>query len=213
MEPTLRQRLQAAGLDRDAISVIVKVGNRADIPSSLANQWAAEWDGQALPDLIALSPADRQHALARIVDDFLQDPAHRLIRAQHAATRTRDADLREAGELAVELQDVLKAFGRDISAPATSPFTGKVKYAPLTDLDVATTNAIIEVTTQSDASGKVAQLAVLRGAVANPHGLPVFHLLPNVNPTSAPAQALRAAGSAGVYNDRAALVAAVRGLP
>lgn len=213
MIPALRQRLQAASLDRDAISVIVKVGNRADLPTVLADQWIARWDDQAIQDLTALSQADRQHTLTRFVDDFLQDPVNRLLRARHAATQTADPDLRIAGELAVDLQDVLTAFGRDVTVPTVSPFTGKVKYAILTDLDVATTKAIIEVSTQYDAAGKVAQLAVLRGAEANPHGLPVFHLLPNVNPTSAPAHALQAAGSAGVYNDRAALVAAIRALP
>lgn len=96
---------------------------------------------------------------------------------------------------------------------ATSPFTGKVKYAILTDLDVVTMRAIIEVTTQKTAAGKVGQLAVLLGRDANPHGWPVFHFVPNINPASASARALQAAGSAGVYNDRAALVAAIRALP
>ena len=95
----------------------------------------------------------------------------------------------------------------------TSPFTGKVKYTTLTDLDVVTTKAIIEVSTQHHAAGKVAQLAILRGPEANPDGRPVFHYLPNVDPASPSAQALRAAGSAGVYNDRAVLVAAIRALP
>src|SRR5581483_3096131 len=107
VEQALRQRLQAAGLDHDAINVIVKAGKRTDVPTALGDQWAARWDGQALQDLVKLSPADRQHALARHVDDFLQDPANRLLRANHAASQTRDADLRTAGELAVDLQDVL----------------------------------------------------------------------------------------------------------
>lgn len=213
MVQDLRQRLQAAGIDHDAVNVIAKAGNRADVPADLADEWAARWAGQALQDLAALSPADRQHALARHVEEFLQDPANQSRRARHAATQTSDADLRVSGELAVDLQDLLTAFGMDVTVPTTSRFTGKVKYSPLTDLDVATTKAIIEVSTQHDASGKVAQLAVLRGAEANPHGLPVFHFLPNVNPASASAQALRAAGSAGVYNDRAALVAVIRALP
>jgi hypothetical protein len=213
VEQTLRQRLQGTGLDHDAINVLVKAGKRTDVPETLGDQWAARWDGQALQDLVRLSPANRQHVLAREVDDFLQEPVNRLQRMNHAATQTGDADLHTAGELAVDLQDVLVAFGRDVTEPATSPFTGKVKYSTLTDLDVVTTKAIIEVTTRRNASGKVAQVAVLRGREANPASLPVFHYLPNVDPASAPAQALRRAGSAGVYNDRAALVAAIRALP
>ena len=104
------------------------------------------------------------------------------------------------------------AFARDVTAATTSPFTGKVKYSTLTDLDVVTTKAIIEVSTQHNASRKVAQLAVLLGPEANPGGLPVFHYLPNVNPALASARSLRTAGSAGVYNDKAALVAAIRSL-
>lgn len=207
----LRQRLQAAGLDHDAVNVIVRVAKRADVPADLADRWAARWDGQPLQDLVSLSPADRQHALARHVDEFLQDPANRLRRARHAA-QSSDSDLRTAGELAVELQDVLAAFGRDVSVPTTSPFTAKVRYSTLTDLDVVTTKAIIEVTTQGDAAGKVAQLAILTGPEANPDGLPVFHYTPRLDPASAPAQALRAAGSAGVYNDVATLTAAIRAL-
>jgi hypothetical protein len=212
VQQALRHRLQAAGLDHDAINVIVRVGKRADVPAALGDRWAARWDGQELQDLANLSPADRQHALAHHVDDFLQDPVNRLQRAQHSA-QSSDADLQAAGALAVELQDILTGFGQDVTVPATSPFTGKVKYATLTDLDVVTTKAIVEVTTQGDASGKVAQLAILLGPEANPHGRPVFHYVPNVDPASAAAQALRAAGSAGVYNDRAALVAAIRALP
>lgn len=203
--------MQAAGLDHDAINIIVKVGKRADLPAALADQWSAQWDGQALHELVNRSSADRQHTLARQVDEFLQDPANRLQRAQHAA-QSKNPDLQAAGELALELHDLLTGFGRDVTRLTTSPFTGKVKYSTLTDLDIVTTKAIIEVTTQSDAAGKVAQLTILMGPEANPDGRPVFHYMPNVDPASTTAQALRAAGSAGVYNDRAALVAAIRAL-
>ena len=213
IEQLLRHRLRAVGIDHDAVSVILRAGRRADLPTALADQWAGGWDGQSLRDLALLSPADRQHTLARLVDDFLQQPAHREQRVRHAAAHPTDADLRTAGELALDLLDILTAFDRDVTVPAVSPFTGKVKYAVLTDLDVITTTAVIEVSTQHDAAGKVAQLAVLQGAEANPLSLPVFHLLPNVNPNAVPARSLRTAGSAGVYNDRAALVAAIRALP
>ncbi|MGL5096502.1 MAG: hypothetical protein ACRDD1_12990, partial [Planctomycetia bacterium] len=88
MERALRRRLQTAGLDHDAINVIVKAGKRSDVPAALSEQWAARWAGQTLQDLAMLSPADRQHALVRHVDEFLQDPVNRLVRANHAASQT-----------------------------------------------------------------------------------------------------------------------------
>jgi hypothetical protein len=211
-ENNLHQQLLSAGLDRDAIGVIIRVMNRSDMPADLADTWAASWDGPQLQDLLRLSPADRQHALAHITDEFLQQVSNRLRRAIHAATQLRDADLRAAGEVAVDLQDLLASFGRDVRIPSFSPFTGKVKYLPLTDVDVETDRAIVEVSTQHDAAGKIAQMGVLLQTEANPNGLPVFHLFPNLHPASRSAQALRAAGSAGVYNDRAALVAAIRAM-
>src|SRR5436190_22833752 len=125
VEQVLRQRLQASGLDLDAILVIVRAGKRADVPDVLGDRWAGRWDGQTLQDLVTLSPANRQHALARQVDEFLQEPANRLQRVRHAAAQTGNPDLRTSGELAVALQDVLEAFGRDVNVPTTSPFTGK----------------------------------------------------------------------------------------
>ena len=213
MDQILRKRLQAAGLDHDAINLILKTGKRTDVPTSLGNKWAAHWDGKVLQDLLSLSLADRQHVLALYIDDFLQTPMNLLQRTRHAANQIDDDDLRISGELAVDLHDILKAFGRDIMVPTISPFTGKVKYAALTDLDVMTDNAIIEVSTQHDAAGKVAQLMILQGSEANPQRLPVYHLLPNINLASASAQSLMVAGSAGVYNDRTQLVVAVRLLP
>lgn len=108
---------------------------------------------------------------------------------------------------------MLTAFGREVTISATSRFTGKVRYSLLTDLDVVTTRAIVEVTTRHDSARKVAQLALLLGGVANPDGLAVLHFLPNVSPSSGSALALLVAGSSGVYNDCAALVAAVRAIP
>lgn len=102
MDQAFRQRLQAAGLDPDAINVILKTGGRADVEASLALEWAASWDGEPLRALAALPPADRQHSLAAQVDGFLQNPVHLVRRVAHAATQTRDADLRAAGLLAVD---------------------------------------------------------------------------------------------------------------
>lgn len=211
VEAALLARLKAANIDHDAVNVLAKTARRADVPTTLGDRWAARWDGETLNEFARLSPAERQHLLAREGDAFLQAPSNLAERVRHSA-QSPDADLRTAAYLAEDLQDVLTAFGRDVTVPATSQFTGKVKYHPLTDVDVATTKALVEVTNQSNAGGKVAQLAVLLGPEANPSKLPVFHYMPNLEPTSVAAQSLRTAGSAGVYNDRAALVAAIRAL-
>ncbi|MBX9628783.1 MAG: hypothetical protein K2X82_33625 [Gemmataceae bacterium] len=213
VEPALRARLRAAGIDIDAVNVIVRAGGRADVPPLLGDVWAVGWDGPPLAALAAESQADRQHRLAREVDAFPQDPLNRLTRARHAATQTADADLWLAGELAVDLADLLAAFQRDVLEPITSPFTGKLLYRRDTDIDVATAAVVIEVSTRTGASRKVTQLAKLLGPLANPAGLPVLHYMPNLVPGGGPARALLAAGSAGVYTDRAAVAAVVRALP
>jgi hypothetical protein len=84
-------------------------------------------------------------------------------------------------------------------------------YSSLTDIDVETTRAIIEVTTQADASGKVGQLQELLGAEANPGGKPVLHFMPNAAPGAE--EALLANGSRGVYRDLPSLLAALNALP
>lgn len=210
-EAALRLRLKVAGIDVDATNLILKTARRTDVPTALGGDWAASWDGKALDEFAALDQADRQHALERDVTSFLQDPVKRVARA-HCAAQSGDDDLRTAGELAVDLSDLLTAFGHDVRIPHVSAFTGKTKYRTLTDLDVATAKAIVEVTTQSSAGGKVAQLAVLLGPEANPARLPVFYYTPNLDPASVAAQSLRRAGSSGVFSDRAALVAVVRAL-
>lgn len=213
VEQALRQRLTAAGVDVDAANLILRAARKPDLPVSLADLWATGWDGRPLLDLVARSPADRQHFLVLHIDGFVQHPAHLPLRVTFAAAHPTDADLRAAGQLATDLHDLLTAFNRDVREARVSSFTGKVLYKTLTDVDVETTKAFVEVTTQPDAAGKVSQLAKLLRVIANPLALPVFHYTPNVGPVSAPARALRAAGSAGVYNDRAALVAAIRALP
>lgn len=213
VEVLLRTRLLAAGVDIDAVNVVVQAGMRDDVPVPLGRDWAARWDGPAVAALAAQSQADRQHRLARVVDDFLQDPLNRLTRVVHAATQTADPDLRLAGELAVDLADILTAFQRDVTEPFTSPNTAKLRYRLETDIDLATAGALIEVSARYKATRKVSQLVKLLGPLANPGGLPVLHYMPNLPPTSQSARDLLAAGSAGVYNDRAALVAAVRAMP
>jgi hypothetical protein len=163
-----------AGLDHDAVNVIVKAWKRADLPESLRDLWAARWDGQVLQDLAQLSPADRQHALTSQVDAFLQDPLNRLQRVSHATSQTSDPDLQMAGEVATELQDLLVAFGRDVTVAKTSPFTGKLKYATLTDLDVVTTKAIIESSTQRGSEGRaVGHLDGSGSEPSRPAGVPL----------------------------------------
>ena len=212
LEADFEFHLKSSRLDLDAINAILKTGKRADVPPDLGQEWINHWDDVELFDLAILAPAQRQHTLASIYDSFLQNPIHRIRRANFAATQTADPDLRIAGELAIEMVDILIAFNREVIKPTTSPFTGKVKYAVLTDLDVVTSKAVVEVSNQPDASGKVAQLAVLLGSIANPNRLPVFHYFPNLDPASRAAKALEAGGSAGVYNDRAAIVTAIRAL-
>ncbi len=105
----------------------------------------------------------------------------------------------------------LVAFNAEVLQRSQSTFTGKVKYGPLTDIDVETVKAIIEVTTQQSASGKVCQLQALQGALANPLGKPVFHFMPNAH--AGAIAALIAAGSPGVFRTIADLQAAIHALP
>jgi hypothetical protein len=207
----LRRRL-VVSLDVDAVQVILRTGGRADMPPSLGDAWAARWDGPAIAHLRPLSQGDRQDALHLLQEGFLHDPRHGLVRATFAASQAPDPDLRLAGTVALTFQDVLVAFGREIRCRAVSPRTGKVKYAVLTDIDVETTRAVIEVSTQDDAAGKVGQLTTLLGPEANPLGKAVFHYLPRVGPATRPALALGRAGSAGVFANLAALRAAVDAL-
>jgi hypothetical protein len=102
-------------------------------------------------------------------------------------------------------------FNGEVVTRSLSSFTGKVRYRPITDIDVETTKAIIEVTSQADASGKVAQLQELLGKEANPQGKPVLHFMPKA--THGAEVALTAGGSHGVYQDIPALLAALNALP
>ncbi len=177
-EAALLARSRAANVDHDAGNVTAKTVRRTGAPAAIGDRWAERWGGAALNDFVRLSPAERQHLLASEIDAFLQSPANLADRVRHSA-QSPGADLRTAAYLAEDWQDVLIAFGRDVTVPATRPFTGKVKYQPPTDLDVVTTQAIVEVTNQSNAGGRVAQLAVLLGPEATPGNLPVFHAVPS----------------------------------
>jgi hypothetical protein len=128
-----------------------------------------------------------------------------------AAAQTVDTDLQLQGQVALAFPGDVVSFNFEVLARAQSSFTGKVRYIPLTDIDVETARAFIEVTTQRSASGKVAQLQVLQGPVANPRGKPVFHFMPNAD--AGAIHALTAAGSRGVLRTLVDLQAAIRALP
>jgi hypothetical protein len=209
----LRQDIDAAiPGDHDARNWILKVGRNADVPESLGDAWARSWDHAALQHLAALTPAQRQDFIYNRMDAFLHgDAANRTARVNEAATQTGDADLQLQGQVAQAFPGDVVAFNFEVLQRAQSSFTQKVKYIPLTDVDVETSRALLEVTTQRSASGKVAQLQVLLGAVANPRGKPVFHFMPNAD--AGAVHALIAAGSRGVFRVLADLQAAIAALP
>jgi hypothetical protein len=158
-----------------------------------------------------LSQADRQDDIAVRVREFLGDPALTLERVNHAAAQTGDPDLRLQAQVALAVRSDLMRFNVEVLIRSLSAFTGKVRYRPITDIDVETTKAIIEVTTQVDAAGKTAQVQVLLGREANPHGKAVLHFMPHA--THGAETALTAGGSHGVYRDIPALLGALHALP
>ncbi|HKI37056.1 MAG TPA: hypothetical protein VKA46_34705 [Gemmataceae bacterium] len=161
--------------------------------------------------MAGLSQAARQDHVAVRVRELLDDPVVTLERVNHAAAQAGDPDLRLQGQVARAVGADLVRFNAEVLTRSLSSFTGKVRYRPITDVDVETTKSIIEVTSQVDASGKVAQLQVLLGMEANPHGKPVLHFMPNA--THGAETALTASGSHGVYRDLPALLAALHALP
>src|SRR5262249_25634884 len=142
---------------------------------------------------------------------FLDDPAVTSARVSQAAVPAVNADLRLQAQVAQAVGRNLIRFNSEILVRSQSQFTGKVRYRPLSDIDVETTKAIIEVTTQAEAGGKIGQLQVLLGAQANPKGKPVFHFMPNA--TAGAETALKANGSCGVYRDLPSLMAALTAPP
>jgi hypothetical protein len=161
--------------------------------------------------LAGLSQAARQDDLAVRVRGFLENPTVTVERVNHSATQAADPDLRLQGQVAQAVGADLVRFNAEVLTRSLSSFTGKVRYRPITDVDVETMKAIIEVTNQADAAGKVAQLQELLGKEANPQGKPVLHFMPNA--THSALVALKAGGSHGVYRDLPALLAALKALP
>lgn len=211
VEDQLRQRIDAVVNDRDARNFIVRIGKRADVPEGLGDAWAHSWNQAELQRLVAMSQAARQDVIATRVGSFLDDPAVTSARINQAAAQTGDADLQLQAQVAQVVGTDLVRFNSDVLRRGQSPFTGKVKYTPLTDIDVETTKAIIEVTTQADAGGKVGQLRVLLGVEANPQRKAVLHFMPNA--TAGAEAALASNGSRGVYRDLPSLLAALNALP
>jgi hypothetical protein len=211
VEDQLRQNLDAACNDHDARNFIVRAGKRADVPEALGDAWAASWSQAELRQLAGMSQAARQDYIAPQVRAFLDDTAGTAARVNQAALQTGNTDLQLQARVAQAVAADLLRFNSDVLIRSQSAFTGKVKYSPLTDIDVETTKAIIEVTAQADAAGKVSQLQVLLGTQANPQGKPVLHFMPNV--TAGAASALLSAGSGGVYLNLPALLAALNALP
>jgi hypothetical protein len=158
-----------------------------------------------------MSQAARQDDLVVRIRGFLDDPAITWERVRHAAAQVGNPDLRLQGQVAQAVGADLVRFNAEVLTRSQSSFTGKVRYRPITDVDIETTKAIIEVTSQVDAGGKVTQLQALLGIKANPHGKPVLHLMPNASHGAE--AALTARGSHGVYRDLPALLAALHALP
>jgi hypothetical protein len=211
VEDQLRQGIGAAVNDHDARNFIVRTGKRADVPEGLGDAWAKSWSQAELQQLACMSQAARQDYIAARVRASLDDPAVMAARVNQAAAQTGNADLQLQARVAQAVGADLVRFNSDILTRSQSQFAGKVKYIPLTDIDVGTTKAIIEVTTQADAGGKVGQLQVLLGAGANPQGKSVLHFMPNATPGAA--AALTSNGSRGVCRDLPTLMAALQALP
>jgi hypothetical protein len=210
MEDLLRKAIDATFNDLGARHFMVRTGKRADVPEGLGDRWANSWNQAELLQLAAMTQPVRQDSIATQVKAFLDDPVGTLERVNHAATQTVDADLQLQAQIAHGVGNLIR-FNAEVLIRGQSPFTGKVKYSPITDIDVETTKAIIEVTTQADAAGKVRQLQVLLGVLANPQGKPVLHFMPRA--TAGAEAALHAQGSRGVYRDLPKLLAALNALP
>lgn len=211
VEQQLRQEIDAIVNDIDARNLIVRTGSRADVPEAVGDLWAGRWGQAELLRLAGLSQSARQDHVVVRVRELLDDPVVTLERVNHAATQAGDPDLRLQGQVARAVGPELVRFNAEVLTRSLSSFTGKVRYRPITDIDVESTKSIIEVTSQVDASGKVAQLQVLLGMEANPHAKPVLHFMPNA--THGAETALTASGSHGVCRNLPALLAALLTLP
>jgi hypothetical protein len=211
VEGQFRQALDAALNDLDARIFIVRTGKRADVPESLGDTWANSWGQAEMQQLAGMSQANRQDYIAARVHAFLNDAASTSARVNLAATQSSDTDLQLQAHVAQAVGVDLVRFNSDVLKRSQSVFTGKIKYSPLTDVDVETTKAIIEVTSQANAAGKVGQLHVLLGVEANPQKKPVLHFMPRA--TRGGEMALLAHGSHGVFRDLLSLLVALNALP
>ena len=211
VEDRLRQTIDAIVHDRDARNFITRTGKGADVPELLGDGWANSWTPTELQQLAGMSQAARQDYIAVRVRAFLDDPGITSARVSQAATQTANAELQLQAQVAQAMGGDLVRFNSEVLTRTQSRFTGKIKYSPLTDIDVETTKAIVEVTTQPDAGGKIGQLQVLLGTVVNPQGKPVLHFMPRA--TTGAEAALMANGSQWVYRDLRSLTTALALLP
>lgn len=211
VEVQLRHRIDGAVNDPDVRNFIVRTGKRGDVSEGVGDNWANGWSQTELQQLAGMSQADRQDYIAVRVRAFLDDPTITLARVNRASVQTANADLQLQAQVAHAVGSDLVRFNTDILVRSQSMFTGKVKYSPITDIDVETIKAIVEVTTQADAGGKIGQLQVLLGAEANPQRKPLLHFMPNA--TAGAEAALMVNGSWGVYRALPSLMAALNALP
>lgn len=211
VETQLRQEIDSVVNDLDARSFIVRAGKRVDVPEGVGDSWANSWNQAELQQLAAMMQGARQDYIATRVRAFLDDPGVAAARVSQAAAQTGNTELRLQAQIAQAVGAVLVRFNSEVLVRLQSPFTGKVRYRPLTDIDVETTKAIIEVTIQTDAGGKIGQLQVLLRVEANPKEKAVLHFMPNA--TAGAEAALIANGSRGVYRDLPSLIAGLSALP
>lgn len=210
----MRARLLQAGVQIDAINRIVKRWNALDLTDELRDRWSAMWEGVELANFALLSQADQMDRTIAIEKQFQQQTLNDRI--LHAVTRatssSRDRDLHWAGLVAMNALADVVSFNEDVLVRVVKP-SGKIRYSLYTEIDVEVRLALIEVTTQLDASGKVAQLELQLDPISNPLGKPVFQMMPmiaNVDPSvNRSVRELLNAGSSGVFNDLAALKAAL----
>ena len=214
--------MKAAGLPDSVIDPVINRGGDHDIPPALGDRWAGRWTDPELAQLASLADDDRIDRVFQVLGDELFSPATALERATAAAGQTVNPDLQIAGAAALAVHDLLVNFNKPVYQRNATPYG--ISYKRIGEIDIETTRGIIEVTTQSSAAGKVAQLRRLlapernhfAGIVVVPHAnapKPVLFYMPALASTTArPAQALVAGGGHGVYNTLAGLEAAIRGL-
>ncbi len=196
--------------DVDARNFIMQAAKGLDVPEALGDAWLNSWTNTELQQLATMSQAARQDYIAVRVTAFMDDPTFTAARVAEAAAQTINTDLQLQAQVAQAVGADLVGFNSDVLERRQSAFTGKVGYSVLTDIDVETTNAIIEVTTKATARGKLAQLQNLLGPVANPDGKPVLFFMPNARPSAV--RVLQANGAYGVYTNLTDLLSALKSI-